>query len=107
MIKNILALIGAIVLVVGIGAYVKMGSAVSGLDKGALPAYMAMFDEVLKNGDPAKAMTGHFQRVSFPQRCHNFGVIYLNWVYEIELTIGIVGSSYNRSIFVIDFFYYR
>ncbi len=61
MIKNILALIGAIVLVVGIGAYVKMGSAISGLDKGALPAYIAMFDEVLKNGDPAKAMMVEFE----------------------------------------------
>jgi len=56
MIKNILAFFGAIVLVVVIGAYTTMGSAVMGLDKGALPAYMNMFDKVLKDGDPAKAM---------------------------------------------------
>jgi len=61
MIKNILAFIGAIVIIAGISGYVKMGSKVAGLDAGALPAYMAMFDEVLKNGDPAKAMMKEFE----------------------------------------------
>ena len=61
MIKNILALVGAIVIVAGIGGYIKMGSKVAGLDAGALPAYMAMFDEVLENGDPAKAMMKEFE----------------------------------------------
>ncbi|MBA1438730.1 MAG: DUF302 domain-containing protein, partial [Epsilonproteobacteria bacterium] len=59
MIKNILAFIGAIVLVVVAIAYLQFGgmiSKVGGLDKGALPAYMAMFEKVLKDGDPAKAM---------------------------------------------------
>ncbi len=61
MIKNILALIGAIVLVVGAGAYFKMGSDIQRLDKGALPAYMDMFEKVLKDGDPAKAMMKEFK----------------------------------------------
>jgi uncharacterized protein (DUF302 family) len=55
-IKNILALIGAIMLVVMIGAYAKFGSSVSKLDSGAMPAFMSMFESVLKDGDPAKAM---------------------------------------------------
>jgi uncharacterized protein (DUF302 family) len=61
MIKNLLAFIGAIVIIAGIGGYMKMGSKVAGLDSGALPAYMAMFDEVLKNGDPAKAMMKEYK----------------------------------------------
>ena len=61
MIKNLLALIGALVILAGAGAYFKMGSDVMGLDKGALPAYMAMFDKVLKDGDPAKAMMVEFK----------------------------------------------
>ena len=59
MIKNILAFIGAIVLVAVIGGYAKFGgmaSKVAGLDSGALPAYMDMFVKVLNDGDPAKAM---------------------------------------------------
>jgi len=59
MIKNILALVGAIVVAAMIVAFVKFGgmmSAVQGLDKGALPAYMAMFEKVLETGDPANAM---------------------------------------------------
>jgi len=61
MFKNILALIGALVIVAGIGGYVKMGSKVMGLDDGALPAYMAMFDKVLETGDPANAMMKEFK----------------------------------------------
>lgn len=61
MIKNILALLGAIVLVTGIGAYVKFGSQVSKLDSGAIPAYMAMFGSVLEQGDPATAMMIEFE----------------------------------------------
>jgi len=60
MIKNLLALIGAVVLVAGLGGYMKMGSKISALDSGALPAYMNMFNEVLENGDPAKAMMKEF-----------------------------------------------
>jgi hypothetical protein len=59
MIKNILAFIGALVLIAVIGGYAKFGgmaSKVAGLDSGALPAYMDMFAKVLKDGDPAKAM---------------------------------------------------
>ena len=61
MIKNILALFGAIVLVVMIGAYVKFGSSVSKLDSGAMPAFMGMFEKVLKDGDPAKAMMNEYK----------------------------------------------
>lgn len=60
MIKNLLALIGAIVVVAGIGAYVKFGSEVSKLDAGAMPAYMKMFGSVLEQGDPATAMMKEF-----------------------------------------------
>ena len=59
MIKNILAFIGALVLIAVIGGYAKFGgmaSKVAGLDSGALPAYMDMFVKVLNDGDPAKAM---------------------------------------------------
>jgi len=61
MIKNILAFIGAVVLVVGIGGYVKFGSQVSKLDAGAMPAYMDMFGSVLAQGDPATAMMKEFE----------------------------------------------
>jgi uncharacterized protein (DUF302 family) len=60
-IKNILALFGAIILVVMIGAYVKFGSSVSKLDSGAMPAFMDMFEKVLKDGDPAKAMMKEYK----------------------------------------------
>ena len=61
MIKNILALIGALVLVGAIGGYAKFGGDVAKLDKGALPAYMDMFANVMKDGDPAKAMMKEFK----------------------------------------------
>ena len=61
MIKNILALIGAIVIVAGIGAYSKFGSQVAKLDAGAMPAYMNMFGSVLEQGDPATAMMLEFE----------------------------------------------
>jgi uncharacterized protein (DUF302 family) len=56
MIKNILALIGAIVLVGTIGVGVKFGSNVSKLDSLAIPTYMDMFAKVLDTGDAAKGM---------------------------------------------------
>ncbi len=59
MLKNILAAIGAVALVVMIVMFAKFGGMMSGiskLDEGALPAYMNMFEKVLKDGDPAKAM---------------------------------------------------
>ncbi len=61
MIKNLLALIGTIVIVAGITGYVKMGSKVVGLDSGAIPAYMNMFEKVLETGDPANAMMIEFE----------------------------------------------
>lgn len=66
MIKNILAFIGAIVLLAVIGGYAKFGgmaSKVAGFDSGAIPAYMDMFVKVLKDGDPAKAMMKEYKVV--------------------------------------------
>jgi hypothetical protein len=60
-IRNILALIGLLVVAGLAFAFVKfdlgtrMGQ-VAKLDKQALPEYMKMFDVVLKTGDPAKGM---------------------------------------------------
>lgn len=59
MIKNILAFIGAIAIVAIIAVFAMFGdklSQVNQLDKGALPAYMKMFDKVLADGDAARAM---------------------------------------------------
>ncbi|WP_304546286.1 DUF302 domain-containing protein [Sulfurimonas microaerophilic] len=56
MIKNLLAFIGAVVIVAVIGLYASFGSKVSALDSKAMPAFMAMFDNILTNGDPARAM---------------------------------------------------
>ncbi len=64
MVKNILAAIGAIALVAVIGMYIQFGSMLSGvskLDGGAMDAYMDMFQKVLKDGDPAKAMMKEFK----------------------------------------------
>ena len=64
MVKNLLALIGALVLVVAIGGYAKFGGMISkaqSLDAGAMPAYMNMFTQVLESGDPAKAMMKEFE----------------------------------------------
>ena len=64
MIKNILALIGAIAVVAVIGMYAKFGGMMSGvskLDAGAMDAYMTMFEKVLKDGDPAKAMMNEYK----------------------------------------------
>jgi uncharacterized protein (DUF302 family) len=60
-IKNILALFGGIVFVVMIGIYAKFGSSVTKLDSGAMPAFMNMFEQVLKNGDPARAMMKEYK----------------------------------------------
>lgn len=56
MIKNFLAFIGAVVIVAAIGLYATFGSKVSALDEKAMPAFMEMFDNILTNGDPARAM---------------------------------------------------
>jgi len=59
MIKNILALIGAIVIAGALVAYIQFGSMIKGamsLDSGAMPAYMNMFTKVIETGDPAEAM---------------------------------------------------
>jgi uncharacterized protein (DUF302 family) len=60
MIKNLLALIGTLVVLGLIFAFVKFGpmiKGVSSLDKQALPTYMDMFGKVLATGDSAKGMT--------------------------------------------------
>jgi uncharacterized protein (DUF302 family) len=59
MIKNLLALIGAVVVAGVIIAYLQFGSMIKGamnLDSGAMPAYMNMFTKVIETGDPAEAM---------------------------------------------------
>lgn len=61
MIKNILALVGALFLILGLGATIQFGSKVSKLDSGAFPAYMDMFGEVLEYGDPARAMMNEYK----------------------------------------------
>ncbi len=64
MIKNILALIGALVLIATIGIFVKFGGVISkiqDLDKDAFPVYVAMFNQVLATGDPAQAMMKEYK----------------------------------------------
>ena len=56
MLKNLLALIGALALVVAVGGYAKYGSKVAALDSQAIPTYMNMFDKVLETGDASKGM---------------------------------------------------
>ena len=59
MLKNILAAVGLIAIVAAIGLYVTFGGMISKaqkLDAEALPAYMAMFEKVVENGDAARAM---------------------------------------------------
>jgi len=56
MLKNLLALIGAITLVVAVGGYAKFGSKVAALDSQAIPTYIDMFEKVLETGDAAKGM---------------------------------------------------
>ena len=59
MLKNILAAVGLIAIVAVIGLYVTFGGMISKaqkLDAEALPAYMAMFEKVVENGDAARAM---------------------------------------------------
>jgi len=59
MIKNLLALIGAVVVAGAIIAYIQFGPMIKGamnLDSGAMPAYMNMFTKVIETGDPAEAM---------------------------------------------------
>lgn len=62
--KNLLALLGLVVVIVVIGGYVKFGgmiSKVKELDPGAIPAYVKMFETVLETGDTAKAMIIKFK----------------------------------------------
>jgi len=64
MVKNILAFIGGVALVAMIVMVAKFGGMMQGamgLDSGAMPAYMNMFTEVIKNGDPAKAMMKEYK----------------------------------------------
>jgi hypothetical protein len=60
-IKNLFSIIGVIVVVAVVTAFVKFDGGtriaqVSKLDSQALPEYMKMFDKVLETGDPAKGM---------------------------------------------------
>ncbi|MEJ2499792.1 MAG: DUF302 domain-containing protein [Campylobacterales bacterium] len=64
MLKNILAAIGVIAIVAVIGVFAKFGgmiSKVQTLDKGAMPAYMTMFEAVVENGDAARAMMNEWK----------------------------------------------
>ena len=61
LVKNVLALIGVLVIVGGffISSKYDIGGKidkVSGLDSQAMPAYMSMFDKVLETGNSAEAM---------------------------------------------------
>jgi len=61
LLKNILSLVGVVLIVLIVGAYVKydVGSKmdkVDALDAQAMPAYMEMFDKVLATGNSAEAM---------------------------------------------------
>jgi len=59
MIKNILALVGTLVVIGLLFAFIKFGdkiSQVGKLDPEAIPTYMKMFDTVLETGDAAKGM---------------------------------------------------
>jgi uncharacterized protein (DUF302 family) len=60
MLKNLLASIGGLVVVAMIFGGVMLGSKLSKLDSGAMPAYIAMFSSVLEYGDPARAMMKEF-----------------------------------------------
>jgi len=60
MIKNLLALIGTLVVAGLIFAFVKFGDlakGATGLDSQAMGLYMKMFQDVIKTGESAKAMT--------------------------------------------------
>jgi len=62
--KNILALLGLVVVVVVIGGYVKFGGVISKvkqLDSEAIPTYVKMFNTVLETGDAAKGMMLKFK----------------------------------------------
>ena len=64
MIRNFLALIGALTLIALIIIMFKFGPMIAGvskLDKGALPAFIDMFEKILKDGDPAKAMMKEYE----------------------------------------------
>jgi len=60
MIRNILAFIGALVVLGLIFAFVKFGgliNGIKGLDSQAMPLYMKMMQDVVATGESAKAMT--------------------------------------------------
>ena len=64
MLKNILAAVGVIAIAAVIGMYAKFGGMISKaqqLDGEALPAYMAMFEKVVENGDAARAMMNEWK----------------------------------------------
>jgi uncharacterized protein (DUF302 family) len=56
MMKNILAIIGALVVAGAIVGGFMFGTKIIKLDSGALPAYMEMFNTVLNTGNTAEAM---------------------------------------------------
>ncbi len=64
LLKNLLALLGLVVVVVVIGGYVKFSdkiAQVKALDSEAISTYMKMFDTVLETGDAAKGMVLKFK----------------------------------------------
>jgi len=57
-IRNILAVIGILAIVVGIGGYVKMApmiAAFNEFDEEAYPTYVEMVDQLIETGNPAEA----------------------------------------------------
>jgi len=54
--KNLLALVGLVAVVVALGGYAKYGSKIAALDEQAIPTYIDMFEKVLDTGDAAKGM---------------------------------------------------
>ena len=61
MLKNLLALVGVVALIAGIGGYAKYGSKISALDDQAISTYTKMFEKVLDTGDAAKGMVLKFK----------------------------------------------
>jgi uncharacterized protein (DUF302 family) len=89
--KNILSLVGVVLIVLIVGAYVKydVGSKmdkVGTLDPQAMPAYMAMFDKVLETGNSAEAMIKKVKiedEVSTEQLVENFKEIALGANFKV------------------------
>ena len=55
-IKNILAIIGMIAVLLGIGGYIKARSIINEFDEGMIPMYKAFAETLLRTKDPGDAM---------------------------------------------------